>query len=75
MGCPMLSAYSVAGSELHSPPTRVHARGSLVQKVGETVDQALPGDEVPGFDEGDDVLPRPMISMTWLCFNTLGVIS
>ena len=72
MGCPMLSAYSVAGSELHSPP--VHARGSLVQKVGETVDQVLPGDEVPGFDERDDVLPWPMTSMTWLCFNTLGVI-
>jgi hypothetical protein len=71
----MLSAYSVAGSELHSPPTRVHARGSLVQKVGETVDQALPGDEVPGFDERDGVLPWSMTSMTRLCFNnTLGVI-
>ena len=72
---PMLTAYSVASSELHSPSTRVHAPGNLVQKVGETVDQALPGDEVPGFDERDGVLPWSMTSMTRLCFNnTLGVI-
>ena len=74
--CRGLTSHTIDGlPHVYCPVhSRVHAPGNLVQKVGETVNQALPGDEVPGSDERDDVSPWSMTFMAWLCLNTLGVI-